>query len=338
VNTSNRDAVKHGKLIARALGLKDSGYRKALVRLRAHIRIIENNLRENDYSFDYAKQPSKAMFKYRKAFERNDGERYQSFLGLVRSGETKMHTGTLAPYDIIAPITRNVYGRTRAELGEPERIAIDTTWNALDDFTNGENALVVVDGSGSMYGGTEPLPFAVAMSLGIYFAEHNAGVFKNHFITFSEKPQMVEIKGRDITEKVRYCMNYNEVANTNIQKVFELILRAAVRNSVPQAELPTTLYIISDMEFDRCTRSADLTNFEYAKTLFERHGYMLPKVVFWNVDSRHRQQPVTQNEQGVALVSGNSPRVFEMLKSGTLSPYAFMMEVLGNERYAKIAA
>ena len=52
------------------------------------------------------------------------------------------------------------------------------------------------------------------------------------------------------------------------------------------------------------------TLFEYAKQLFEAHGYTLPRVVFWNVQSRNRQQPVIQNEQGVALVSGCTPRIF----------------------------
>ena len=64
----------------------------------------------------------------------------------------------------------------------------------------------------------------------------------------------------------------------------------------------------------------------------------MPRVVFWNVNSWNRQQPVTMNEQGVALVSGSSPRVFAMLKSGVLDPYSFMMEVLGGERYARIVA
>jgi hypothetical protein len=338
VNTSNQDAVRLGRLIARSLGMKDAEYRKALSRLRAKIRIIENNLREKDYTFDYEKQPSKAMFKYRKAFIRNDGERYGKFMERVSSGEAKLHTGTLAPYDIIAPLVPLGWYRCQPEIPEKERVSIDATWRAQEDFSNGGNALVVVDGSASMYGGGKPLPYAVAMSLGIYFAERNSGKFKNHFITFSETPQLVEIKGRDIAEKVRYCMDFNEVANTNIQRVFELILRTAVKHRMPQDEVPATLYIISDMEFDHCAEGAGLTNFEYAKRLFEKHGYALPRVVFWNVDSRHRQQPVTQNEQGVALVSGNTARIFEMLKTGTLSPYAFMMDVLGAERYRVIAA
>lgn len=331
VNASNAETVRHAKRIAKTLGMTDAQYRKMLVRLRAKIRIIENNLRERDYTFDYAQQPSKAMFKYRKAFARNDHERYTEFLHKVQRGEATMHTGTLTPYDIVAPFFCR-------KVADEERRAIDVTWSAQEDFTGDENALVVIDGSGSMYGGCDPLPAAVALSLGIYFAERNTGAFKNHFITFSENPQLVQIQGNDILDKVRFCHNYNEVANTNIQKVFELILDTAVKNDLPQKELPDKLYIISDMEFDCCTRGADNTNFQYAKNLYASHGYKLPDVVFWSVASRNAQQPLTMNEQGVALVSGSSPRIFSMLSSGTLSPYAFMLEVLGSERYAPIAA
>ena len=331
VNASNADTVRMAKRIARFLGMDDAAYRKMLVKLRERIRIIENNLREKDYSFDYSKQPSKAMYKYRKAFLRNDGDRYSDFMSKVSKGEAKLNVGTLTPYDIIAPFFEG-------KVSGAERKAIDATWNSQIDFAGSENALVVIDGSGSMYVPLQPRPAAVALSLGIYFAERNTGAFKNHFITFSEKPQLVEIKGKDIWEKVNYCHKYNEVANTNIQKVFELILRAAVKNKVPQSEMPSTLYIISDMEFDYCTKGADLTNFEYAKKIFAEAGYQLPRVVFWNVASRTKQQPVTMNEQGVALVSGCSPRIFGMLSSGKLSPMAYMLDILGTDRYAKIAA
>jgi len=334
VNASNSDTIKSAKKIARFLKMDDKAYRKMLSQLRAHIRIIENNLREKDYTFDYEKQPSKAMFKYRGAFARNDAERYQAFLSRVSDGKARLHTDTLMPYEIVAPFFNR-------KVSDDERRAIDTTWNSQRDFGGNENALVVIDGSGSMYGWGEPKPATVALSLGIYFAERNNGAFKNHFITFSENPQLVEIKGDDILDKLRYCCGYNEVANTNIQKVFELILNAAKLNKVAQNELPRRLYIVSDMEFDCCTKDASLTNFEYAKKIFEEAGYILPEVVFWNVASRNRQQPVTQNEQGVALVSGCTPAIFSMLAEGKLedmTPYRIMLDVLGGERYERITA
>ena len=334
VNASNTETKYLAKKIARFLGFDDAKYRKTLVKLRAHIRIIENNLRTKDYTFDYEKQPSKALFKYRNAFIRNDDERYNAFLDRVKTGEARLNTKTLTPYEIITPFfKRNV--------SDEERAAINASWNSLEDFTSDENALAVIDGSGSMYDALDPIPATVALSLGIYFAERNRGAFKNHFITFSQNPQLVEIKGEDILDKVRYCHDYNECANTNIQRVFELILNTAKNNNVPNDELPKRLYIISDMEFDYCTDDASVTNFEYAKKLFENSGYTLPELVFWNVASRSRQQPVTKNEQGVLLVSGCTPRIFSMVANGSLSdasPYEFMLEVVMSERYEKIVA
>ena len=329
VNASNDETIRAAKQIANAFGLSDRDYRKTLTKLRAQIRILENNLRKRDYTFDYSKQPSKAMFKHRKAFLRNDAERYGAFMQRVSTGEVKLNTGALYPYEII---------EKAFHCDDAERLSLDATWRALADYTQDENALVVADGSGSMYWGGKPMPAAVAQSLAIYFAEHNRGAFRNHFITFSMNPRLVEIKGRDIVDKARYCETFNECANTNIQKVFELVLNAAVRNRVPQKDLPSTLYIISDMEFDSCAAGASLTNFEYAAKLFRQAGYRLPNVVFWNVSSRNQQQPVTMNEQGVALVSGCSPRIFSMVMEGSLDPFTFMLSVIDTERYAPIRA
>ena len=333
VNASCAETVRLAKRTARALGMTDAQYRKALTALRARIRILENHLREKDYTFEYETQPSRALFKYRAAFRRNDAGRYQAFLDRAGTDPSAMHTGTLAPYDVIAPIVSS-FGRA---FSEEERKSLDVTWNALEDFTGDENALVVVDGSGSMYWEGRPLPAAVAQSLGIYFAEHNRGAFRNHFITFSAQPKLVEVRGRDIVEKVRYCMSFNDCSNTDLEKVFDLLLRTAVKNRVPQEEMPAKLYIISDMEFD-CCRQAEMTNFRSAEKMFAVFGYVLPQVVFWNVQSRNRQQPVTKNEQGVCLVSGCNAQIFSMLKNDTLDPYHFMMQILTAERYAVIAA
>ena len=343
VNASNALTVSQAKRIARYLGMMDSTYRKTLVKLRERIRIIENNLREKDYSFDYSKQPSKAMFKYRKAFYRNDGERYEEFLGKVTRGEAKLHASTLMPYELVEPyLDWNAYNRDNRAFMKPisdeERTALNATWESLPEFGNDENALAVIDTSGSMYCGGKPMPGAVALSLGLYFAEHNTGAFKNHFIEFSDNPQLIEVKGDTFVDRLRYVASFNEVASTNLESVFDLILSAAVRNSVPQEELPATLYIISDMEFNYCVKNSGATNFENAKAQFEAAGYKLPRVVFWNVQSRNTQQPVTQNEQGVALVSGCTPRIFNMLANGQLSPMGYMMVILGAERYAVIAA
>ena len=345
VNASNANTIKAAKKIARFLAMDDKGYRKALARLRAYIRIIENNLREKDYTFDYEKQPSKAMFKYRGAFARNDAERYNSFLDRVSSGEAKLNASTLAPYELVEPyLTPHWYNGHHSfmkAINEEERKSLNATWEALPSLGSEANALAIIDTSGSMYCDAKPLPAAVALSLGIYFAEHNTGAFKNHFIEFSSKPELIEIKGKTFADKLQYICSFNEIADTNIEAVFDLVLSAAVNNNVPQNEFPEKLIIISDMEFNACVKNAGTTNFNNAKAKFEAAGYKLPEVVFWNVASRNRQQPVTKNEQGVALVSGCTPRLFSQVVDGSLAamtPYEFMLDVLGAERYEKIAA
>lgn len=340
VNASNAETIRKAKILCRELKMSEAIYRKTLSRLRVQIKIIENNLRERDYSFDYSKQPSKAMFKYRKAFIRNDMDRYREYLDNVECGKTKLNTGTLMPYDIVAPLLHWDYDTDCMcrKVTKEERRAMNASWNALEDYRSEENAIAVIDGSGSMYGPGTPMPASVALSLGIYFAEKNTGAFRNHFITFSENPQLVEIKGTDIVDKIIYCESFNEVANTNIQKTFELILNAALKNKVPQSEMPSTIYVISDMEFDCCSDGADKTNFGYVKELFEQNGYKLPKLVFWNVQSRSRNIPATMNDKGVVLVSGCTPRIFEMTLSGEYDPYEFMMKVICSGRYERIAA
>lgn len=330
INTSNCMAVYNAKRIARHLKMTDAQYRGTLSMLRKKIQIIENHLREKDYSFDYSKQPSKAMFKYREAFIRNDEERYLAFLNAVKCGEKQLHTSTLAPYEIVRAGLND-------DLSTEAKASLNASWNALPDFCDGRNALAIVDTSGSMYW-CNAIPAAVAFSLGLYFAQRNTGFFHNYFMEFSSVPQLIEVKGNSFIEQLEYITSFNEVADTNLEAVFDLILNVAIKNHIPQEEFPETLYLISDMEFNSCVCNASLSIFENAKQRFEENGYQLPKVVFWNVASRNSNHPVTMNEEGVALVSGCSPRLFTMVTSGQLTPYTAMMDILESERYASISA
>ena len=342
VNTSNNVAVIRAKKIARYLGMNDAEYRKTLVALRAKIDIIENHLRTREYDFDYSKQPSKALFIYRKAFINNDFDRYEEFREDVKSGKVKLNTSTLAPYELVESVFDQDYFSDDVikNLSEEEADVINMTWDNLPDYCGASNALPVIDLSGSMYGLANPTPASVALSLGIYAAERTKGSFHNHFIMFSKRPQLIEIKGDDFVSKLRYVSSYSEVANTNLEAVFDLILNTAVENQLDQSLLPEKLFVVSDMEFDACMgfHVNPVTVFESAKAKYTAAGYELPEVIFWNVASRHTHQPVTKDESGVVLVSGCTPKLFSMILEGKTSPYLFMLEVLESERYAKIMA
>ena len=65
-------------------------------------------------------------------------------------------------------------------------------------------------------------------------------------------------------------------------------------------------------------------------------GYKMPRLVFWNVNSRTGTIPVKENEMGVALVSGFSTNIVKMVMSGNTDPYECLLEMLNSDRYTPI--
>lgn len=300
------------------LGYSSKNYRKLLTQLRNKIKIVESQMSRNQWNkINYEFVPSKATMVYRDAFKKHDEVRYGKYLTSVEKGEKKINTKTLFPYEIVR------------QAKEENNVTLELLWEKLPDYTRGdEKALVVADVSGSMMG----LPINISVSLAMYFAERNKGVFQNKFITFSERPELQEVKGNNLNQKIRNLERAHWDGNTNLQAVFDLILDTAVKNKVKKADMPATIYIISDMEFDEATSSNDRTNFEVIKDKYNEAGYTMPILVFWNVSSRQDNVAVTQNENGVVLVSGASPSTFKMAIQRT-TPYEFMLSVLNSKRY-----
>lgn len=273
----------------------------------------------------------------------NDAERYGRFLSVVASGDAFLNTSNVMLYELVQPFLReggryyNEYGFLK-EMSEWGKSSLNAIWNSLPDFGGNENALAVINTSGSMCWRAKPTSAAVALFLGMYFAERNKGAFANHFIEFSARPQLIEIKGNTFADKLQYVASFNEVGNTNLESFFDLILNAAVKNNLTQRELPAKLIIVSDMEFDSRMKGASTANFENATRKFAGYGYKLPQVVLWNVASRNSQQPVKMNDAGVALVSGANPGNFSIVAGGIVSPYAMMTDILASEHYAPIVA
>lgn len=331
--SSSKTRIQAARL-RRLLKMEDKKYRKNLVELRKALWIVESDLSRKDYTFDYEKVPSLAMMKYKKAFERNDQERYESYIRKVKEGRRSINTAVLEPYQIAAAAKKE-------DVTQYELDYLDTAWNNLPDYAGSGNSLAVVDGSGSMTvsvsGKTTALD--VAISLGLYFAERNKGHFHNHFITFSSKPQLIEVQGRNIKEKLDYISTFDDTSNTNIEKVYKLLLDTALKHNLPQSDMPETLYIISDMQFDKGTRSSDTGVFESMKKLYKENGYKLPGIIFWNVNARYQTFPVTKHETGAITVSGFSKNIFKIVQNNDFefSPEAFMLNVLNSERYKDIS-
>lgn len=320
VNTSSSDSVKLGRRIARVLGFKESQYRKLVASLRRHIKLLEQQMSAAQWAeIDYSKLPSQAHRKHVKAFHRHDEGRYADFLAKAVKGEAKLNTNTLYTYEVFDAV----------QAGQNE--AADAMWANLPDYTQGTRALVMADVSGSMSG----RPMSVSVSLALYFAERNIGPFKDHFMTFSERPQLVKVLGKTLSQKLRNIESSAWGMNTNLEAAFDAILAAALSSKDGAEAMPSVLYIISDMEFDACVTRPDATLFENAQVKFEAAGLKLPHVVFWNVDARQTQAPATKFDDRVTLISGLSQSTFRYAVEGK-SPLELMDEVINSERYAPI--
>ena len=342
-NTSSKESRLLATKTRQALGLSSREYRKFLSWGREKIRIVERYMSQGDWdSIDFSCLPSRAGLLYKNAFMRREEtrERYAEFMS---NKETKVNADVLTPVEIAHQIF-NTWGTPSVI----ERRAWQKYWNNLKDYYNGreEPGIAVVDVSGSMTG----LPMEAAVSMGAYIAERGKGPFQNHFITFSANPQLVEFKGVDIYDKFHRAIDADWGQNTNIEAVFDMLLETGLRNHVPDAEMPKTIYIFSDMEFDyglTCgTRTADRWGHIHTMkrsqidTLIEAKtkewmlvGYTAPRVIFWNLNARQNNIPAMGDK--FSYVSGFSMNMIESILSG-LDGVSLMLLKLNSDRYASI--
>ena len=352
-NASSTKTKQYARKLIKGLGLTPRKYRKTLSVLRRNIGIVESHMSQNEWDkIVFSNIPSRASMIYSDAFEKHCLDKYIEYLKEVAAGTAKINAGALFPVDIIHRV-QGCYAPSAKD-----RYLFEGMWNALPNYLEGieETGICVVDTSGSMWG----TPIEVALSLGLYCADKCKGPFKNHFITFSENPQLQEIIGETIVDKVRNMEAANWGMNTNLEAVFDLILETAVSNHLDQSELPSKLYIISDMQFDACVYASAKkstirsTFMDEMEAKFAEYGYTLPAIVYWNV--RQSDCGMFQkkfNGRDCCMVSGYSPSLFKAVIEGTeyveekksdgtvvtkqvIDPITVMNTTLSNPRYDRV--
>lgn len=354
-NTSSEASRILGAKTRKAFGLTSREYRKTLSALRERINVLERLMSAGKWDeIEFDKIPSKAGLIYKNAFARHDLERaksekeVQTYADFAKDATKKVNAAVLNPVDIAEKVFTFGYYNTPTST---DRAMFDKYWENLKDYYNGreENGIAIVDTSGSMHG----QPLNAAVSMGAYIAERGKGPFKNHFITFSSDPELVEFKGVDIYDKFQRAKSANWGGSTNIEATFEMLLNTALQNHVPACDMPKTLYIFSDMELNGCmscgprikgrwsyTSSNSLGSEDEVKSLLEviaqrwaKMGYELPRVIFWNVDARNDNIPALNGRFG--YVSGFSLSMVETILSGK-DGWSLAKEKLDSERYACI--
>lgn len=330
-NASSKSTIMLAKEIRTRLDLTSCEYRKMLSRGRKYLDIVERKMCDNQFDkIDYETVPSVAMLNYKEAFAKHDEARFEKYLLDVNSGKKKINASVLYPYDVI----KNVLDWDGRFVRGTDMNVVNAQWNALPDFFNGssENSIVVADTSGSMSG----IPIKVCLSLALYIAEHNHGKFHNKFITFSAAPELQNINGKNLEEKFYNLARADWGMNTNISKVYELLYKAVTPETVK--DLPTSIYIISDMQFDQCVEDGTKSVFRYWKERFEKDlGIEMPKVIFWNVsECNSGTVPVTFKENGTILVSGFSPSILKFIMMGSSNTLQLIEDIVLSDRYKVI--
>ena len=350
INASGKSR-KIAKRICNKLGLTFENYRKVLSSLRKYLDVTEVKTCGGKWNeIDYNKVSSNANARYLNSFMRHDPERRQKYLDELSSPVSSgavMHASNLYPHEVYAK-----YSGYRPIVDQ----GIEELWNNLKNIENVGNLLVVSDGSGSMVtkiAGSSIKAIDVSRSLGIFFSERCNGEFKDKVIEFSRNPRYIDLSNcKTLADKKNVMCQYNDCSNTDIEKVFDLLLNTAITHKIPQNELPQKILIISDMEFDFATTiccdysyghydhddvmSRYRTLFETIKNKWIHAGYTMPGIIFWNVNSRTQTIPVQANECGVTLVSGYSPNIVKMIISGEINPYESLKSILNSDRYKVI--
>lgn len=349
-NTSSKESCALGKKTREAFGMTPKQYRKTLSILRSRINIVEKLMSENRWEdIEYDKIPSRAGMIYKNAFARHDIERAkkkpeaQTYAEFAKDETKKVNAKALYPYECVAEVINKAYYSRLCGISETERAIINKYWDNLTDYFQNStfNGMALVDTSGSMHRHNQAAaPLNVAISLGLYCAEKAKGPFANHFISFESTPHFIKTEGVDFVDKVLRIARAPWAGSTDIEAAFDLMLNTALKNNCSQSEIPQNLIIISDMEFDTARgvyhyeRSPYSTLMESIESKWNAAGYKMPNLVYWNVDARQNNIPMTVKD-GVSFVSGMSPSIFQQIMSGKTA-FDLMYEVLNKERYKDI--
>ena len=349
INASSKKTRKIALELAKGLHLTKANYRCCLSSLREYLNVIETKMSSNKWNeIDYNKVPSKANLIYSKAFMIHDSERRMQYIDDLKSGkkDVKINADTLMPYDIVHKYGYNEDSwYSRYQKYEYDEV-MEQMWKALPSYFTDKTMIPVVDVSGSMTvtignkGTVSAMDVSIAM--GIYCAQHNKSKeYGNKFITFSYEPNMIDIGNKSLRDSIDKVVNGGNIGyNTDAEAVFDLILKTAIKNKLSQKDIPNSILFISDMEFDDARamhNSPDQdTLMEIISKKYEDKGYEMPKLIFWNVNSRTNTIPITKNKNGLILVSGFSTSIFKMICSEELDPYKALCKELDVPRYSII--
>jgi len=177
--------------LARSMKIPISELRKKYITpLRTYIGILEQKMCAKDWeNVDYKKVPFQAFRRHKKAFERNDRDKYDAHT-VVRP--------CIAPHEIVAPY---LVGRGLNE-------ELESSWKTVNKM---DKTVVLSDVSLSTIG----ITLLISVTLGL---------LGERVLTFEPNPQFVEVEGETLFEKVQKMRIIPSSSSTNICEALKRLL------------------------------------------------------------------------------------------------------------------
>lgn len=280
---------------------------------------------------DFSKVPGKAMTLYKKAFSKRMPERFVEYLqSLVKTSTTdklvtKMNVNTMS-VDQLSYANGNSESYVEAVFAQMKNNLMDKDLSAI----------VVADTSYSMmqYNGPKVTLRDMAVAMAALFGSLLKGPFHNTCMSFSQNAYFHRWEDSTPFKDIQRQVATGDCSNTDVQKVFNLILNTGIDNQLADEDMPKMVILVSDMQFDQTANGWD--NIKLMRKKFEDAGYTVPTVVFWNMSSEYKNTPLKGFEHGI-LMSGYSQNLWDTLVSQELenySPINYVKSVLSNERYS----
>ena len=337
-NASSCDTKNLARYWRGVLGITEKEYRKTLSSLRDYLKVLETKMSANKWSeIDYNAIPSRAGVIYRNSFLKHDEARRRKWLEDLKKPESgaKINTGVLDCPTVVSKYCKNDwYGR----YAYSEDATLEAAWGDMvkKGRESGVNGFIpVIDGSGSMTVnvGDNLTALNVAHGLGLYFAAINVEPWRGKAIEFGSRPEFFEVDtDGSLLNQLKIAARHADCGTTNLEAVFDLVLKAAVDGNLKQEEIPGII-IFSDMEFDFACENPSERLFKQIEQKWNAAGYKLPKLFFWNINSRTGTLPMIENDLGVGLISGFNQSIMKMVMSTEVDPYKIIIEQLDAPRY-----
>ncbi len=331
-------------------------YRRHVAKLSAALKVVEQNMCGGTWAeIKPGSVPGRCLNLNRKAFLneklKGSGERVLSEDRRTCAANFKEHLAaviagraTVKGAETVFPhtICKQVSGHPMPQ-GEEMQL-LEAQWAAIRDKVAAAGAMGRVvpmcDFSGSMSG----TPMDVSMALGILLSEVNHPIFKNYMLSFDAEPHWIKFReDMKLIEKCNEARRHGQGLNTNFEAAMQLVLNRLVEHSVPACEAPEDIVVFTDMGFDAACRGQTgqwATLVTNMKKRFRAAGYVMPRLVIWNLRAAYKEYHARADEEGVLMLSGWSPSAMKIIMQGikVQTPYEGMRAVLDDARYDAVRA